>query len=394
MRHVKTTTVAAVEGGGETTATVAYFDYPHEDHLGSVEGIADGDAARARTLAYDPFGARRKADWTAALTEAEVSALAGSSSPRTRGHTGHEHLDRTGLINRGGRVYDPVLGRFLSPDPLVSDPGSAQSWNPYSYVSNSPMSYVDPSGLSQAPAGGVSCVPVGFSCRGAAGGGYGVETVASTYDYDYFDVFVSVRVVFGGFVGGGNGPGLLDGWWDYMDPFVEVTHHAVGRSGTVAVAGEVPVVGVPNVTGKDISVDTVEGQSSADREFNTCVCVGNARILLGNANHIGKDGGFGEEAVIDEGSVAIDPAQFGGKGKVRPHLKDISGYVDGEAIFDNVADVVGGDSPISDMNVREALKLLNPNTLILELPGGEEDMGVVPIELRVPCALSCPSGTE
>ena len=49
------------------------------------------------------------------LETAEISALAGSSDPRTRGHTVHEHLDRTGLIHRGGRVYDPTLGRFLSP---------------------------------------------------------------------------------------------------------------------------------------------------------------------------------------------------------------------------------------------------------------------------------------
>ena len=56
-------------------------------------------------------------------------------------------------MHRGGRVYDPTLGRFLSPDPLVGDRGSAQAWNGYSYVSNSPMSFVDPSGLSQAPAG-------------------------------------------------------------------------------------------------------------------------------------------------------------------------------------------------------------------------------------------------
>ncbi|GAB6013453.1 RHS repeat-associated core domain-containing protein [Viscerimonas tarda] len=33
-----------------------------------------------------------------------------------RGYTGHEHLPEFSLINMNGRVYDPVLGRFLSPD--------------------------------------------------------------------------------------------------------------------------------------------------------------------------------------------------------------------------------------------------------------------------------------
>ncbi len=62
------------------------------------------DSARTRELAYDPYGGRRKADWTAALPKSERLALAGSSNPRTRGHTGHEHLDRNNLIHRGGRV--------------------------------------------------------------------------------------------------------------------------------------------------------------------------------------------------------------------------------------------------------------------------------------------------
>ena len=51
-------------------------------------------------------------------------------------------------------MYDPTLGRYLSPDPLAGNFGSAHAWNGYSYVSNSPMSIADPSGLSQAPGGG------------------------------------------------------------------------------------------------------------------------------------------------------------------------------------------------------------------------------------------------
>jgi hypothetical protein len=40
-----------------------------------------------------------------------------------------------------------VLGRFLSPDPLVQAPYHAQSLNRYSYVWNNPLSLVDPSGF-------------------------------------------------------------------------------------------------------------------------------------------------------------------------------------------------------------------------------------------------------
>ena len=394
-RHVRTAKPGTDDKGNRTTVVESHFEYVHKDHLGSAEAITDASGKPTQTLSHDPYGSRRHADWTAALTEAEIKDLAGVPGPRERGHSGHVHLDRTGLIHRGGRIYDPTLGRFLSPDPLVADPGSAQAWNGYSYVSNSPMSHVDPSGMVQAGpgcnVGPVMCLDDGGGV--ASGGGFGVEPVVSTYRYRYVDVFVSARIVPGMIHGGGNGPGALDGWWDFMDPFVEVFHHYVIREGIGQATGQVQVVGTPNISGKDISADGIEEPNTADSETEFCVCEGDARILKGNAGHIGETGGFGEQIVINDRSVAIDPVQFGGKAKVRPHLEDISGYVDGQLIFDNVAEVIGGRSPIPGINVRDALKRMNPDTLILELPGGKNDLGVVPIVLTVPCTLSCPSGT-
>jgi hypothetical protein len=47
-----------------------------------------------------------------------------------------------------GRLYDPVIGRFLSPDPLPGSLPLSQSWNPYSYVMNQPSRLIDPTGLA------------------------------------------------------------------------------------------------------------------------------------------------------------------------------------------------------------------------------------------------------
>ena len=47
---------------------------------------------------------------------------------------------------KNGRVYDPQVGAFLSPDPFVQAPYHTQSYNRYAYVFNNPMKYVDPSG--------------------------------------------------------------------------------------------------------------------------------------------------------------------------------------------------------------------------------------------------------
>ncbi len=45
-----------------------------------------------------------------------------------------------------GRIYDAVLGRFLSADPQIQAPGNLQSYNRYSYTLNNPLRYDDPSG--------------------------------------------------------------------------------------------------------------------------------------------------------------------------------------------------------------------------------------------------------
>ena len=45
-----------------------------------------------------------------------------------------------------GRLYDPLLNRFLSPDSFVQMPESSQGFNRYSYCLNNPLKYTDPSG--------------------------------------------------------------------------------------------------------------------------------------------------------------------------------------------------------------------------------------------------------
>lgn len=44
-------------------------------------------------------------------------------------------------------IYDPGIGRFLSPDPIIGDPFDGQAFNRYSYARNNPLSYTDPTGL-------------------------------------------------------------------------------------------------------------------------------------------------------------------------------------------------------------------------------------------------------
>ncbi len=68
-----------------------------------------------------------------------------------RGYTGHEHLDKVKLIHMNGRVQDPIVGRMLSPDPVLGDLADPQSLNRYSYVRNNPLGLVDPTGFCESP---------------------------------------------------------------------------------------------------------------------------------------------------------------------------------------------------------------------------------------------------
>jgi RHS repeat-associated protein len=121
--------------------------YPLGDHLGSTETITNGSGATLAKLSYTPFGARRNAvTWSGVPSAAERSAIADTSR---RGFTDHEHLDNLNLVHMNGRVYDPVVGRFISADPFVAEPFDSQGFNRYSYVGNNPLSFTDPSGFSR-----------------------------------------------------------------------------------------------------------------------------------------------------------------------------------------------------------------------------------------------------
>ena len=64
----------------------------------------------------------------------------------SHGYTGHEIIAGLGVYNANARLYDPVSGRFMSPDPLIQDPANTQNFNRYTYCLNNPLKYTDESG--------------------------------------------------------------------------------------------------------------------------------------------------------------------------------------------------------------------------------------------------------
>jgi len=123
----------------------------YTDYLGSINAIANRDGEILEEFSYDAWGNRRNPrTWEVNYSNTRQpypylnsSALWGNFY---RGYTGHEHLDAFGLINMNGRLYDPVVGKMLSPDTYVQKPDYSQNFNRYSYCWNNPLKYTDPSG--------------------------------------------------------------------------------------------------------------------------------------------------------------------------------------------------------------------------------------------------------
>lgn len=116
------------------------ISYLHHDVQGSLFAVSDESGQIVQRFSYDAFGKRRNPNGT----DTDLVPIAGFH----HGYTGHEHLDKVGLIHMNARVYDPALGRFMSADPLIQEPFNLQSLNRYSYVLNNSMFYTDPSGYS------------------------------------------------------------------------------------------------------------------------------------------------------------------------------------------------------------------------------------------------------
>lgn len=102
-----------------------------KDNIGSIISIYAGDGTQVYSASYDAWGKQT-------VTMNKIGFI--------RGYCGHEMLNDYQIINMNGRLYDPVLGRFLSPDNFVQTPDFSQNYNRYSYCLNNPLKYTDPSG--------------------------------------------------------------------------------------------------------------------------------------------------------------------------------------------------------------------------------------------------------
>jgi RHS repeat-associated protein len=134
-----------------TTVTAVKLEYWHKDQLGSLIATTDHAATVTDRYAYDPFGKRRKTDSRYGdFGELIVDWTTDTNKGGDRGFTGHEHLDDLGLVHMNGRIFDPLIGRFLQTDPFIQSPENLQNYDRFAYCFNSPTVCTDPSGQLSA----------------------------------------------------------------------------------------------------------------------------------------------------------------------------------------------------------------------------------------------------
>ncbi|UTF99026.1 VCBS repeat-containing protein [Elizabethkingia anophelis] len=114
----------------EFTQSSGSYKFLHKDYLGSILAVSDEEGNLLQEAHFDAWGQ---------LTAGSVSLLG-------RGYTSHEHFEDIGIIHMNGRLYDPLLRRFLNADENIQDPYNTQIYNKYGYVMNNPLLYNDPSG--------------------------------------------------------------------------------------------------------------------------------------------------------------------------------------------------------------------------------------------------------
>ncbi|MBI2836599.1 MAG: RHS repeat-associated core domain-containing protein [Chloroflexi bacterium] len=116
--------------------------------------MSDSDGTSLGAILYAPYGGTRsgsvptdikftgqKLDGTGLCYFRKPSVGPANPNPSV---VANSPLTLTGLWS--GRYYDPVIGRFISPDTIVPYPANPQSLNRYSYVYNNPLTYRDEDG--------------------------------------------------------------------------------------------------------------------------------------------------------------------------------------------------------------------------------------------------------
>ena len=224
----------------------------------------------------------------------------------------------TGLTTADQRYYASSYGRFNTADPYQasagpSDPGS---WNRYAYVEGDPVNANDPRGLMM----NTGC----FNAAIRDGCGDGGDSYGDSYY-----------------------PGSVD-------PHCTQSHPTGFLDPVLGLMSSMNCYGLG--FGSVVFTTSLSGDFASTGQSKTCT--GTARVLQGNSNTIGKQGGFSGQTVTSIGAAVIPSQWAADKAALAPYIGQISASGPGWS-FSGIVDVIGGKPPAgfpADSNVRDDLE--------------------------------------
>jgi RHS repeat-associated protein len=199
-------------------------------------------AAELNRTRFEPYG------FTAGGTKPGVQLTGLSTTGSAIGFTGHVNDPQTDLVYMQQRYYDPIAGRFLSVDPVVTDASIGRRFNRYVYANNSPYKYVDPDGRQERGAQNFS------DATAKANGWAGFQPKQSAQEIYNKSAAVATET---GLPGRHNGP-------------QDAVRHCIGSAETARQYGGVVavVVGEANEKKGDITLNQTSEEKSMDRHNN------------------------------------------------------------------------------------------------------------------------------
>lgn len=122
------------------------YKFLHKDYIGSILAISDEAGNKLEQRHFDAWGNFTHLQIGNGAIITDKNIIENTSLLLERGYTSHEHFAEVGIIHMNGRLYDPLLRRFLNADENIQEPFNTQNYNKYGYVMNNPLMFSDPSG--------------------------------------------------------------------------------------------------------------------------------------------------------------------------------------------------------------------------------------------------------
>lgn len=186
------------------TENTGSYKFLHKDYLGSILAISDEAGNKLEQRHFDAWGNFTYLRIGTGPIITDKNIIDNSALLIDRGYTSHEHFAEVGIIHMNGRLYDPLLRRFLNADENIQDPTNTQNYNKYGYVMNNPLMFNDPTGEELVTLFGITMAAIVKAIIIGAAVGLAAYTtsLAVTGNFDQWNLLGAFKATFTGAISG------------------------------------------------------------------------------------------------------------------------------------------------------------------------------------------------